>query len=319
MALTDKLTAIGDAIRGKTGKTEPLTLDQMATEINDIQTGGGDSSLVDAIIDRTIEEISSNVDAIGCNAFESCEELVTANFPLAEYVDEKAFYNCWGLVNASFPEVTDLYHKGLAGCSQLSNLYMPKLDYAASYAFEACRKLQNIDFPKLKNINEYAFYDCWGLESVNLPVLRLVPRYCFCNCSALVKVDHTNIPVATEIQDSGFASCSKLTMADFPKVKKLYAYAFSYCYNLKALVLRSETLCSLLDVSVFKDCYHMLGTANNWYNPNGDKDGYVYVPSALISSYEADSIWASSTVQFRALEDYTVDGTITGELDESKI
>ena len=41
MALTDKLVAIADAIRGKTGKTDALTLDQMATEIAGIQTGGG--------------------------------------------------------------------------------------------------------------------------------------------------------------------------------------------------------------------------------------------------------------------------------------
>lgn len=43
MALTDKLTAIADAIRGKTGKTGGLTLDQMATEIAGIQGGGGGS------------------------------------------------------------------------------------------------------------------------------------------------------------------------------------------------------------------------------------------------------------------------------------
>lgn len=41
MALTDKLTAIADAIRGKTGKTDGLTLDQMATEIAGIEAGGG--------------------------------------------------------------------------------------------------------------------------------------------------------------------------------------------------------------------------------------------------------------------------------------
>lgn len=41
MALTDKLTAIGDAIRTKTGGTDLLTLDQMATEIANIQGGGG--------------------------------------------------------------------------------------------------------------------------------------------------------------------------------------------------------------------------------------------------------------------------------------
>lgn len=39
MALTDKLTAIADAIRAKTGGTAALTLDQMPSEIEGIQTG----------------------------------------------------------------------------------------------------------------------------------------------------------------------------------------------------------------------------------------------------------------------------------------
>lgn len=38
MALIDKLTAIGDAIREKTGSTQPLTLDEMATQIAGIKT-----------------------------------------------------------------------------------------------------------------------------------------------------------------------------------------------------------------------------------------------------------------------------------------
>lgn len=45
MALTDKLTAIANAIRGKTGKTDALTLDQMPGEITGIQAGGGDIML----------------------------------------------------------------------------------------------------------------------------------------------------------------------------------------------------------------------------------------------------------------------------------
>lgn len=44
MALTDKLKAIADAIRGKTGGTESLTLDQMVTEIAGIQSGGGNAA-----------------------------------------------------------------------------------------------------------------------------------------------------------------------------------------------------------------------------------------------------------------------------------
>ena len=45
MALTDKLTAIADAIRSKGGTTDQLTLTGMVGAINAIQTGSGDTGL----------------------------------------------------------------------------------------------------------------------------------------------------------------------------------------------------------------------------------------------------------------------------------
>lgn len=61
MALIDKLTAIADAIRGKTGKTEEMTLDQMATEIAGIQAGGGgnDNAIALGLLDGTLTEYES--------------------------------------------------------------------------------------------------------------------------------------------------------------------------------------------------------------------------------------------------------------------
>lgn len=52
------LTAIADAIRGKTGGADPLTLDQMPAEIASIQAGGGGGiSAVKFIdVDITVEE-----------------------------------------------------------------------------------------------------------------------------------------------------------------------------------------------------------------------------------------------------------------------
>lgn len=44
MALTDKLTAIADALRAKTGGTAQLTLDQIASEISGLSTGGSGSA-----------------------------------------------------------------------------------------------------------------------------------------------------------------------------------------------------------------------------------------------------------------------------------
>lgn len=43
MALTDKLTAIADAIRSKTGGTDTMTLDEMVTEISNMTVGNGGS------------------------------------------------------------------------------------------------------------------------------------------------------------------------------------------------------------------------------------------------------------------------------------
>ena len=45
MALIKKLENIGNAIREKTGKTDLLTLDEMVTEIEAIETGGGSAEL----------------------------------------------------------------------------------------------------------------------------------------------------------------------------------------------------------------------------------------------------------------------------------
>lgn len=41
--------------------------------------------------------------------------------------------------------------------------------------------------------------------------------------------------------------------------------------------------------------------------------------AALVDSYKAATNWSTYADQIRALEDYTVDGTTTGALDETKI
>lgn len=56
MALTDKLISIANAIRTKTGNTEPLTLDEMVESILTI-TGGSDSSQ----LDKTVEFVNNDV------------------------------------------------------------------------------------------------------------------------------------------------------------------------------------------------------------------------------------------------------------------
>lgn len=95
-------------------------------------------------------------------------------------------------------------------------------------------------------------------------------------------------------------------MSDYISTSSPYVF---YETPLTALILRSTKLCKI-----------GMGITNLFHgSPISSGTGYIYVPSALVDSYKADSKWSQYADQFRALEDYTVDGTVTGELDSSKI
>lgn len=60
MALIEKLENIGNAIRTKTGKTDLLTLDEMVTEIGNIETGGSGGGDVSEYFNTEITSNTSN-------------------------------------------------------------------------------------------------------------------------------------------------------------------------------------------------------------------------------------------------------------------
>lgn len=111
----------------------------------------------------------------------------------------------------------------------------------------------------------------------------------------------------------------KIDISYFYSSSTSNSYRMSYgCYSLKAFIIRSFGENYVLDSQAFSNCYHILGTVNSTYNPNGDKDGYIYVPRAMISVLSETTNWSTLSSQFRALEDYTIDGTTTGIFDEGK-
>jgi hypothetical protein len=117
--------------------------------------------------------------------------------------------------------------------------------------------------------------------------------------------------VISSLAYCSFSHCKSLHLLDVPNVTLIKAYALGVtatnCCNITQLILRGSTVCSLASTNAFKGTPISKGT------------GYIYVPRALIDSYKNATNWSTFVNQFRALEDYTVDGTITGELDESKI
>ena len=184
------------------------------------------------------------------------------------------------------------------------------------YSFDNCRSLTSIAMPNVTLVADRVFGNCVKLTSASFPKATSVGEYCFSNCGELSSLF---LPNVTTLKTAALGAGQKLIFVDLPKVTSIASLCFKGNYRMKGLILRSETMCTLASTNVFQSCYHFLGTVNGSFNPNGDKDGYIYVPSALVSSYETATNWSTFAGQFRALENYTVDGTITGELDESKI
>lgn len=134
---------------------------------------------------------------------------------------------------------------------------------------------------------------------------KVVGSYAFRDCTSLVSAI---FPSATSIGINAFYSCPYLLSVDLPSATVIKNYAFYGCKALKALILRkSNAICELVAANAFYNTLIKSGT------------GYIYVPASLIETYKTASQWSTFAAQFRALEDYTVDGTITGDLDPNKI
>lgn len=294
------MVAVADAVRRNSDTTEPMTLGEIIEGIDEIgATGitpegtieitengtydvtsyasasvdvGGGVNPLDALIDGSITEVTSNVTSVRDYAFYYQHNLTTANFPLATKLGSNTFTECGNLNYINLPLVTS----------------------SGSTTFSRCSKLTTANLPLVTEIGSQFFYSCIALTSVN-------------------------IPLVTFVGDQAFYTCVRLSSVDLPRVTRIKSYVFYDCRSLKSVILRSTTICTLDSTTSFNNCCHYHGTVNATYNPNGDKDGYIYVPKALIEDYKVATNWVTYASQFRALEDYTVDGTITGELDETKI
>lgn len=172
-------------------------------------------------------------------------------------------------------------------------------------AFANCAALTSAEFPYAVSVSSVAFSGCTALSSVSLPIATQFGTQAFMNCGALEKVV---FPAAESVGYWMFQKCGSLAIADFPVAVSVSTKAFDECYALKALCLRNtETICALASTNAFDNSGIAFG------------DGYIYVPAELVDSYKTATNWSAFANQFRVLEDYTVDGTITGALDESKL
>ena len=141
-----------DAIRAKTGKTDPIKSGDMVTEIGEI-SGGGSGKLA-SIVDRTITEVKSEdlegITEIGLDAFYYCSKLTSITIPDGvTRIRSSAFSGCTGLTSIAFPN---------------------SVQYFDSFVFSSCTGLTSITFPNsVKSISNNIFSNCTKLATINVP------------------------------------------------------------------------------------------------------------------------------------------------------
>ena len=217
MALIDKLTAIANAIRSKTGSTDPLSLDDMPTAIEGIQSGsGGESTAVEPYIEETYDDSGG---------------LIDVNMVGYSKVRSYAFYGCKKLALTSLP-------------SGLTSI--------GSYAFYNCSNLALTSLPSgLTNIESYAFQNCKNLALTSLPSgLTNISNSAFSSCSNLAL---TSLPYGiTSIGREAFYGCSNLALTSFPdSITSIGQWAFRDCTLLPSTIVLPSSL-TIFNSGVFK-------------------------------------------------------------------
>lgn len=172
------------------------------------------------------------------------------------------------------------------------------------YAFSKCTALTEVNFPNVTTIKPRAFWQASISSALVLPKVERIEDYAF-NATGLMK--SLCLPKLEYLGYGAFEYCTGLLELDVPSCTTISTAAFRGA-PLNTLILRNETtVCTLLAAMTIT------------WTPIGQGTGYIYVPAALKSQYEQATNWSEFAARFRALEDYTVDGTTTGELDETKI
>lgn len=223
-------------------------------------SGGGGISMDD--IAKNLQPsgaitLSSAVTTVMVNAFTN-KPITSVSGSAVTTVKTSAFQNCSRLTSASFPALATIEGSAFKS-SGLTSASFPLATSVGGTAFEACQSLTSISLPAVTKPNNFAY-----------------------NCQYLASVDLT---ACTELVGGTFQQCYALEFIDFPSLTKIGNNAFFNARKLSTLVLRHTNAVVTLDgVNAF------FNTPFRGYN---SLSGTVYVPNALISSYQSASNWSS--------------------------
>ena len=259
-------------------------------------------------------EIASNATSMRDYAFRNMANIEGISLPKVKEISLYAFSNCTSLKKLKLDSMTKINSSAFSYCSaledQLDFTNVISINTNCFYKMNQKRLfLPNLDigstsYGKVDGNIGYSFSECLA-EEIRLPILTLEGKnvgysntdYPFARCPNLKRLIAPSLYMIP-----GYACYEDLVLeyADIGNVFNLSSYVFNNCHSLKAVILRNtDKVCALSSTYTFNNCFHLTGVVNSTYNPNGDKDCYIYVPDKLVESYKVATNWSSLASQIK--------------------
>ena len=186
-------------------------------------------------------------------------------------------------------------------CEKLTTI--PQLDTSKvtnmNKMFESCYKLTTVpqlDTNSCTNM-ERMFNQCYALTTVpQLDTSKVTnTSSIFSQCYNLTTIPQLDTSKVYNMR-SMFYECRKLQTIDFTNMKISSTYDSDYfaygCSSLTKLIIRNMDKIPTLNSNAFTGCYHFYGTKDNTYNPQGLKDGRIYIPANKVEELKVATNWS---------------------------
>lgn len=168
--LNEALTAVAQAIREKSGGTEPLEFPSgFVSGISALGSGTEEADLFWLYSTNQLEEYSCDEDGTMIDyAWRFCTNLRRVTYRNLKVTGSSMFSNCYGLEEAYFPEAITLSGSTFYRCTSLHTVFCPKATQIRNNAFEYCTALERCDLPSAARIQDSAFRNCEKLATLIL-------------------------------------------------------------------------------------------------------------------------------------------------------
>ena len=225
----ETLTNIANAIRTKTGKTDSIPTENMASEISDLP--------IYPLYDGAVEEINLYYRTNSSNGYSASGlgNVTTTDIIIPNTYNGKP--------------VNIIYASGFKQTNITSLRCGSNLTTISGSAFLGCASLTSVIISdSVTDIGIAAFQNCTELS--NLVLGRNVISI-GTNCFQATKITNVDIPDGVQyIQTSIFAKCANLERVKFGNnVKSIYSYAFQNCTSAKLYDFRKATKIPNLDAT----------------------------------------------------------------------